>query len=120
MVSGIGIAPDIQNTISIEALPSATEDIVLHSKVAVIKHFLIIMRQLFNSNIHFKVTVNFDKNMNEHCGLASNSMLSNAIVYGINYLFGNVLGKNELVQILDDNFVEEQNGFLVRDIRYLH
>ena len=115
MVSGIGIVPDIQNTISIEALPSATEDIVLHSKVAVIKHFLIIMRQLFNSNIHFKVTVNFDKNMNEHCGLASNSMLSNAI-----YLFGNVLGKNELVQILDDNFVEEQNGFLVRDIRYLH
>ncbi len=73
------------------------------------------MRQLFNSNIHFKVTVNFDKNMNEHCGLASNSMLSNAI-----YLFGNVLGKNELVQILDDNFVEEQNSFLVRDIRYLH
>lgn len=116
MVGGIGIALDMQNTISIEALPNATEDIILHSKVAVIKHFLIIMRQLFNSNIHFKVTVNFDKNMNEHCGLASNSMLSNAIVYGINYLFGNVLDKNELVQILDDNFVEEQDGFLVRDI----
>lgn len=43
------------------------------------------------------------QNMNEHCGLASNSMLSNAIVYGINYLFGNVFDKNELVQILDDN-----------------
>ena len=43
------------------------------------------------------------QNMNKHCGLASNSMLSNAIVYGINYLFGNVFDKNELVQILDDN-----------------
>lgn len=88
----------------------------MHTKKAVIEHFLIIMRKLFNSNVYFKVCVNFDKNMSEHCGLASNAMLSNAVIYGVNYLFGNILSKEELIEILDDNFVEEQDGFLVRDI----
>ena len=113
---GMGLALDFNNIISVEALPSSDNDIIYHSKTAVIKHCLIIMRKLFNSNIHFKVTVKFDENMQEHCGLASNSMLSNAIIYGINCLFRNPLSKEDLIEILDNNFVEEKDGFLVRDI----
>ena len=113
---GIGLALDFKNIITIEYLPNSTEDIIIHTKKAVIEHFLIIMRKLFCTNAHFKVKVQFDKNMCEHCGLASNSMLSNAIIYGVNHIFGDFLSKDELIEILDNNFVEEQDGFLVRDI----
>lgn len=113
---GIGLALDLKNIIKIEYLPNSTEDIILHPKRAVIEHCLIIMRKLFGTTTYFKVDVQFDENMSEHCGLASNSMLSNAIIYGVNYIFGDFLSKEELIEILDNNFVEEQNGFLVRDI----
>lgn len=112
---GIGIALDSKNIIEIEVIES-NEDIIVHSKKAVIEHFWIIMRKLFNTNIHFKVTVKFEKNMKEHSGLASNAMLSTGIIYGVNFIFGNILTKYDIVEILDNNFVEEHNGGLVRDI----
>ena len=112
---GIGLALNLNNIITIEVIEN-NEDIIIHEKKAVIEHFLIIMRKLFNSNIHFKVSVQFDPNMKEHCGLASNSMLSSAIIYGVNHIFGDILTKYELVEILDNNFVESHENFLVKDI----
>ena len=111
-----GLALDLKNIVTIEYLPNECKDIILHDKKAVIEHCLIIMRKLFNSDAHFKVEVEFDKHLNEHCGLASNAMLSNSIFHGVNYIFGNFLSKEELIEILDNNFVEEHNGLLVRDI----
>lgn len=112
---GLGLGLDMNNIIKIEVIKS-NEDIIEHSKKAVILHFLTLMRKLFNVNTHFKVTVKFDNAMKEHCGLASNATLSIAIMYGINYIFGNILTKTEIIEILDNNFAEEENGMLVRDI----
>ena len=116
MVGGIGLSLDLKNIITIEYLPNENKDFIFHHKKAVIEHCLIIMRRLFNTSAHFKVEVQFDENMSEHCGLASNSMLSNAVLYGINHIFGDFLTKEDLIEILDNNFVEEHDGFLVRDI----
>lgn len=112
---GIGVALNLNNIIEMETI-EGDEDIIENTKKAVIQHLLIVIRKIFNTNIHFKINIKLDERMKEHCGLAWNAMISNAIIYGVNYIFGSPLSKKEIVEILDNNFVEEKEQMLVRDI----
>lgn len=112
---GIGIALNSNNIIEIEIIDEK-EDIIEYNKKLVILHFLNIMREIFKTDVHFKIKVNLDYRLEEHIGLASNAMLSTAVVYGVNYIFGNILTKTEIVEILDNNFVEQCGDTLVKDI----
>ena len=106
---GYGFAIDANNYITVNL---ANEDCikVIDSQVPVVKHFVHIMKNIFNYERGINIQIDLDKNMKQHFGLGSTAMISCAVIWAINGLFGWSLSKEDCRGILTDNFCEGYQG----------
>lgn len=112
---GYGFAIDIKNSLKLQL--STQEKIKApDSQVPVVQHYLHIMRKLFKYDGKFEVEVEFDEIMKQHFGLGSTAVLSSALVWAINRLFGSPLTKNQCRDIVTANFAEGCQGSLARGL----
>jgi predicted sugar kinase len=68
------------------------------------------MKEIFGASEGFSIDLSLDPLMGDHFGLGSTSMISCAIVFGMNDMFGGVLSKRECVDIVCNNYVEVYQG----------
>jgi len=104
---GFGIDADNYVTTSLSKNDHVEVD---SNQLPVVKHFMFIMKNIFNYNEGIKLQVSLDKNTKQHFGLGSTAMLSCAVIWSINGLFGWSLSKEECRSILTDNFCEGYQG----------
>jgi beta-RFAP synthase len=104
---GFGI--DANNYISVSF--SSDNNIVVNAdQLPVVKHFMEIMKRIFRYTEGMDVEIILDKNMKQHFGFGSTAMISCAVIWAINGLFGWKLSKEECRNILTKNFCEGYQG----------
>ena len=113
---GYGFGIDAQNYI----IASFSEDdlIKVDSKqIPVVTHFMIVMKKIFNYDKGFNIEITLDKNTKQHFGLGSTAMISCAVIWAINGLFGWALSKENCRSIFTNNFCEGyQEKYLLKGL----
>lgn len=112
---GIAMAIDLECNIELEII-NECNDIIRCKKEKLVKFYLNLMRRVLGINEHFRIIVNFDSRIKSHNGMGSNAIVQTGIVYGINYMYGNLLSKKQLVSLIQKNNVEEENNEITNDV----
>ncbi len=112
---GIGIAIESNFEIYIEAIDNKT-DIIEAIKPNLIKFYIDLLRKKLKINTKFYVKCKINKEIKTHGGMGSNAIIQVGIIYAINNLMGNILSDKELLNFLQENYVEEENGIITKNV----
>jgi predicted sugar kinase len=102
---GYGFGIDVNNIINIFI---SDEDCFKVDKnhAPVAKHFVHIMKNIFGYDGCLAITIDMEICVQPHMGLGSSVMLSSAVVWAMNCLFGCPLSKDMCIGIVLDNYCE--------------
>lgn len=112
---GIGLALDVNSYVKISVV-DGNVDIINCNNVEIVQFYLNMIRKNLGIDSYFMVDFNFDKRIKLHDGMGLNAQIQIAIFYGINYLCGNVLSKEKLLELLQNNYYEEENGKITKEV----
>lgn len=82
-------------------------------KIQLIQFILNLMKQKCDIKESVDIYLTLDERISEHSGLGTNSSLICACVTGLNTLFDNILTKEELIDIVKNNYYETFNNKLI-------
>ena len=112
---GGGIGIDMSSYVTVKII-DAGNDIIISPKEKLIKYVLETMRRELNTNMKFKVMLKLDKRMKEHGGFGSNATIQLGVAYAVNYLFDFRLSNEQLIELFQTNYVEQEGNNLKKDV----
>lgn len=71
-----------------------------------VNHYVILMKKILNINVGLDINIKLDNIAKQHFGVGSSTSLATVICYLINYMCGNIISLDELIEILSSNYVE--------------
>ena len=102
---GYGLAIELNNYIKIEKSDKELFDIDNNREI-IIKHYYILMKNVLGIEDDFKITLKLDSIAKEHFGVGSSTSIAAVICYLFNYMCGNIISQDELVNIIANNYIE--------------
>ena len=112
---GIGIAINRNLIITLEVIESDSDEIV-SNKSELIRYSLNIMRDKLHICEHFKVECSFDSAIIPHSGMGSNALIQTGTMYGINCMYGSKISIEKLIDIMHENYCEEEEEIIKRKV----
>ena len=102
---GYGVSIKMDNYIRIM---TAEKDIISidEDKKILVYHYLMLMKKILNINVGLNINIKLDNITKEHFGVGSSASIATAICYLINYMCGNIISLDDLVEIISINYVE--------------
>jgi beta-ribofuranosylaminobenzene 5'-phosphate synthase len=112
---GIGFAVKMDN--HLEMSTSDTDKITADPIfVPLIKHYIFLVKRLFNYSGGFRVNCRIAKTVFQHSGLGSSIAVACSVLQTANFIFGNPIQIDSLRKLIATNFVESCNGKVVRGL----
>lgn len=112
---GIGIA--IKNNLYMYVEVEKNEkDIIESIKPNLIEFYLNLIRKHLNINQKFHVICKSDKELKSHSGMGLNALIQMGVLYSINSLLNYPLNNTQMLELLNGNYYEEDNGILTNKV----
>ncbi|MBO5349055.1 MAG: hypothetical protein J6A89_04480 [Clostridia bacterium] len=102
---GYGVPIEMNNYIKIK---TAEKDTITgnEDKKILVNHYVILMKKILNIDVGLEIDIKLDNIAKQHFGVGSSASIAAAVCYSINYMCGNIISVNKLVEIISNNYVE--------------
>ena len=112
---GIGIAIGCNLNIYAEMIESE-KDVIESNKPNLVRFYIELLRNYLKFNKKFYIRCQTDKELKSHSGMGLNALIQIGTTYAVNHLMERPLTEKELMIFLKDNYFEEENGVITRDV----
>ena len=112
---GIGIAIRRNVCMSVE-VEKTGQDIIESIKPKLVRFYLNLIRQHLNMDTRFHIIFKPSNELKTHSGMGSNALIQMGVIYSINNLLNCPLNDTQMLELLNENYYEEDNGILTNKV----